>query len=43
MDYTNFSNEMYSQLDMIKSKIIDIETTIGDINSILDNINGEVI
>ena len=43
VDYTNFSNEMYSQLDMIKSKIIDIETTIGDINSILDNINGEVI
>ena len=42
-DYTNFSNEMYSQLDMIKSKIIEIETTIGDINSILDNINGEVI
>lgn len=42
-DYTNFSNEMYSQLDMIKTKITDIETTIGDINSILDNINGEVI
>ena len=42
-DYTNFSNEMYSQLDMIKTKIIEIETTIGDINSILDNINGEVI
>lgn len=42
-DYTNFSNEMYSQLDMIKTKISDIETTIGDINSILDNINGEVI
>lgn len=42
-DYTNFSNEMYSQLDMIKTKIADIETTIGDINSILDNINGEVI
>ena len=43
VDYTNFSSEVYSQLDMIKSKIIDIETTIGDINSILDNINGEVI
>lgn len=43
VDYTNFSNEMYSQLDMIKTKITDIETTIGDINSILDNINGEVI
>ena len=42
-DYTNFSNEMYSQLDMIKTKITDIETTIGDINSILDNSNGEVI
>ena len=42
-DYTNFSNEMYSQLDMIKTKITDIESTIGDINSILDNINGEVI
>ena len=49
-DYLEFSNqttekftEVYSQLDMIKSKIIDIETTIGDINSILDNINGEVI
>ena len=48
--YNQFSNEttekfteVYSQLDMIKSKIIDIETTIGDINSILDNINGEVI
>ena len=43
VEYTNFSNEMYSQLDMIKNKITDIETTIGDINSILDNINGEVI
>lgn len=42
-DYTNFSNEMYSQLDMIKSKITDIEIKLGDINSILDNINGEVI
>ena len=49
-EYLEFSNktteqftEVYSQLDMIKSKIIDIETTIGDINSILDNINGEVI
>ena len=43
VDYTNFSNEMYSQLDMIKTKITDIDNTIGDINSILDNINGEVI
>ena len=49
-DYLEFSSktsgqftEVNSQLDMIKSKIIDIETTIGDINSILDNINGEVI
>ena len=42
-DYTNFSNEMYSQLDMIKTKITDIEIKLGDINSILDNINGEVI
>lgn len=42
-DYTNFSNEMYSQLDMIKSKITDIEIKLGDINTILDNINGEVI
>lgn len=42
-DYTNFSNEMYSQLDMIKTKIADIEIKLGDINSILDNINGEVI
>ena len=49
-DYTNFSNEMYSQLDNVKSAITNIdikvnalETTIGDINSILDNINGEVI
>ena len=48
--YNQFSNQttekftdVYSQLDMIKSKIINIETTIGDINSILDNINGEVI
>ena len=48
--YNQFSNqttekftEVNSQLDMIKSKIIEIETTIGDINSILDNINGEVI
>lgn len=43
VDYTNFSNEMYSQLDMIKSKITDIEIKLGDINTILDNINGEVI
>lgn len=43
VDYTNFSNEMYSQLDMIKTKITDIEIKLGDINSILDNINGEVI
>lgn len=43
VDYTNFSNEMYSQLDMIKTKIADIEIKLGDINSILDNINGEVI
>ena len=50
VDYTNFSNEMYSQLDNVKSAITNIdikvnalETTIGDINSILDNINGEVI
>ena len=43
VDYTNFSNEMYSQLDMIKNKITDIEIKLGDINSILDNINGEVI
>ena len=49
-DYLEFSSktseqftEVNNQLDMIKSKIIDIETTIGDINSILDNINGEVI
>ena len=42
-DYTNFSNEMYSQLDIIKNKITDIEIKLGDINSILDNINGEVI
>ena len=49
-DYLEFSSktseqftEVNSQLDMIKSKIINIETTIGDINSILDNINGEVI
>ena len=49
-DYLEFSSktseqfiEVDHQLDMIKSKIIDIETTIGDINSILDNINGEVI
>ena len=42
-DYNNFSNEMYSQLDMIKTKITDIEIKLGDINSILDNINGEVI
>ena len=49
-DYLEFSSktseqftEVDRQLDMIKSKIIDIETTIGDINSILDNINGEVI
>lgn len=42
-DYTNFSNEMYSQLDMIKTKITDIEIKLGDINTILDNINGEVI
>ena len=48
--YTQFSNqttekftEVYSQLDMNKTKIINIETTIGAINSILDNINGEVI
>lgn len=43
VDYTNFSNEIYSQLDMIKTKITDIEIKLGDINSILDNINGEVI
>ena len=43
VEYTNFSNEMYSQLDMIKNKITDIEIKLGDINSILDNINGEVI
>ena len=43
VDYTNFSNEMYSQLDIIKNKITDIEIKLGDINSILDNINGEVI
>ena len=49
-DYLEFSSktseqftEVNSQLDMIKTKIINIETTIGDINSILDNINGEVI
>ena len=49
-DFLEFSSktsgqftEVNSQLDMIKSKIIEIETTIGDINSILDNINGEVI
>lgn len=49
-DYLEFSSktseqftEVDSQLDMIKTKIIDIEITIGDINSILDNINGEVI
>ena len=49
-DFLEFSSktsgqftEVNSQLDMIKTKIIDIETTIGDINSILDNINGEVI
>ena len=49
-DYLEFSSktseqftEVDHQLDMIKSKIIEIETTIGDINSILDNINGEVI
>ena len=49
-DYLEFSSktseqftEVNSQLDMIKSKIIDIETTIGDINAMLDNINGEVI
>ena len=49
-DYLEFSSktseqftEVNNQLDMIKSKIIEIETTIGDINSILDNINGEVI
>ena len=50
VDYTNFSNEMYSKLDNDKSAITNsdikvnaLETTIGDINSILDNINGEVI
>ena len=49
-DYLEFSSKtseqftaVDSQLDMIKNKIIEIETTIGDINSILDNINGEVI
>ena len=49
-DYLEFSSktsaqftEVNSQLDMIKTKIIEIETTIGDINTILDNINGEVI
>ena len=42
-DYTNFSNEMYSQLEMIKNEIADIVMKLGDINSILDNINGEVI
>ena len=49
-DFLEFSSktsgqftEVDNQLDMIKTKIIDIETTIGDINSILDNINGEVI
>ena len=49
-DFLEFSSktsgqftEVNNQLDMIKTKIIEIETTIGDINSILDNINGEVI
>ena len=49
-DFLEFSSktseqftEVNSQLDMIKFKIIDIENTIGDINSILYNINGEVI
>ena len=48
--YTQFSNqttekftEVNSQLDMIKTKITDIEIKLGDINSISDNINGEVI
>ena len=30
-------------VDMLNSRVSDIENTIGDINSILDNINGEVI
>lgn len=49
-DYLEFSSktseqftEVNSQLDMIKTKITDIEIKLGDINSILDNINGEVI
>ena len=49
-DYLEFSSktsaqftEVNSQIDNINLRINALETTIGDINSILDNINGEVI
>ena len=49
-DFLEFSSktsaqftEVNSQIDNINLRINALETTIGDINSILDNINGEVI
>lgn len=49
-DYLEFSSktsaqftEVNSQIDNINLRINALENTIGDINSILDNINGEVI